>query len=996
MSTLPDVDYYSRGKGYFEGGWGFIESAGGTLVELPVLLPPIGLGAVLSGTDTWLMRCGTENEIRVKREYQGLQTSNQVRVQFTCAGDLETVVVGEATGPMEPAPITRELYKLTQSSKGQGGSFMVQPNNSHEVRKVNGNDYLAAWYRGGMPRTTGMHQHTITLDGLTTVTPTETELYPSQTAFWGVVPGGGHAMEDTLHKPTYAKSSAFVTETEIINYQAIGTGGGFLCPPSWATHPGCPPGNLPGFTCEAIWPAIPDGSSRTEGDSWVFPYRVQDIAGSGSNPQMAGYMWHSVDWVRYLNYWAHPLWSYFLAWSNWNLLGSPTGHRDYWQTVRSQWMGDSFLPPGERTQTRNHIALDCLWKESGMSPFWDAFTGGFGWIGASRWQTRKVTALSEFQYTNGQAALWTDEDCAIAHGADLVVTLDPGKTIGKIKLKLGDLNVAPYEWPHIANEVFLDWELTNVLRIRAYFVGFDGTKSELLKRNPTDTDTKRGFRYRRPEKFTSRYAGSWAIDNGALVLPDTGSDATPLGLSSTIMGDEERIAAFGLNIGRGAVALLLEIEPVNPAAAVTLHYPKLYLASQADPLLVRESGHVASIVQKNGAGIRCGNQSFTAGNAILPTPFVFGQGDVMNIVDAICYSKTYIEGVQHSSGVVAELSARYDAYEGQSVAQASNFGLGVLLPTFSGGWRFALVNTINNVPPLQCFPHHDRDTNLDAIADEFTNDVWSYAQGPLYLVYNSPVRMFLRRRSGSAITAPASAIEGWKLEKGSPAVTNAESIADYEVVEGSVLRARTRPWRGYFALGVNADVGLDLAKDVAYHVSPAGRHLVAIVDLNDAVRFAFCNNVPIPLAPVFRDAGISGASRIAVHFDSADQEEPFLWVVGLDGSLKQYRSRDEATWTDMAVLAHAGAVDVAGFIDDNGTSYVYYSTVDKKLRGQVVDRMGTVISSFVIVASDVKGPLSHYESPGDDSDNWRIVLWYIRESDSAVIQLTSPDGEHFS
>lgn len=994
MSLYVDYDNVSKIKGHFEGGWCFIETAGGAQVELPVTLPPIGVGVAISGSDTYLMRVEVLRSTRYARKFIETQVADTVRAIFSCSGGVHF----DQVGPLSP-PLTRELYKMTAEIETLGGDLMIQPDNSHKIRRVN-LDYRMGMFRTGMPKVTGMHMHSETVDGVTSSTPTETELYPSQSNFWGVVPYGGHAMEDTLQKHTYAKCDASHTKSDAISYVlAYPSSGAMVCPPAWAPHMTCPPGETGGaWACAAQWPSVPSNTSRSSTDTWIFPYYVQPYTGVGSNPQMAGYMMHDVPWVRYLNTWAHPLWSFFTGWNNWDLQGSPVLHQLYWQPERSQWFGDHFLPPSERTNTRNHIALDCLWQESGMSPFWDAFTAGLGWVGCSRWQTRKVTALGNFQYGSGQAGLWSAEHCSIAHGASMTVTIDAGQNKGKIRLKLGDWNIAPFQWANLANEALLDWSLFNIKHVWARFIGLDGAGSDVLKVTSADIDTTRGHIYRRPAQFTDRPAGSWAIDNGGLVLADAGVDPPGVGLSATVMGDPERIAAFGLNKGRTAIYLELEIEPLNPDFPVTISYPKLFLASQADPKMIRESGHASAIIQQNGTGIRNGNQSFSVGNTLLGTPNIFGQGEMTTIIDALCWSRSYVQGVQHLSGVTTELTSLYDSYEGQSVAQVAANGQSVLLPAFAGGWRFALVNTIAEVPPLQCFPHHDRDVNFDQVAG-FTNDIWSYAQGPIYLVYNASARMFIRNRGGATITTAQTTLPGWKLERGDPHVTNSErnpagAFWEYEIVEGAIVRGRARPWRGYFAIG-GPGTGV-YAKWVAYHVSPFQRHLVVIIDLDDTVRFAFCDNAPKPLDPLFKVSPIKDAAAIAVHFDSSDQETPFLWVVSKSGSLNRYESVDEATWTNMLVISPSKAVDVAAFVDPQGIQHTYWSTNDKTLLGELRDRSGTVLSTFTIVGADVKGPLDHFASFGDDSQTWTIILWYVRESDSALVQLNSPDGVNFT
>lgn len=564
------------------------------------------------------------------------------------------------------------------------------------------------------------------------------------------------------------------------------------------------------------FPEYAIGSTMT----YTFPY-VVTFTGSA-------YLGHTSPDITYLQYWVNPHWHIFSWWQDWNSI-LPV---DYWQPIREKWMFNA--PAGISVNTRNSLIMESTPYESGISPFWDAFTQGLGWVGNHRFDVNKVVPLATYTYTAASSSLWTELDGTAAFGANIVVTPASGNAI--LELDLGSFSVEPYMWPHIASHLFVNWNLTNVTEIKVYCVGIDGTK-KLLELVSGDGFTTRNQTYRIPQSTGTKFGGSWVIDNGFGVVTDDGVDFGVSGMSSTIYGSGEGSGANELGITGTYAKLRFEIECTGN---VTLNYPRLDYSPTGDPSLCVENSNCSVLLWENGPGLRFGWADHYVFGLQNP-PLVKPLGERQTVVDALCWTNHWLLARAHDFDVAADVTALYDTMEIQALNTADEGTNACLLPNSSALGAhgssvndteicFAFTRNQRETPPVAWMPMQKFNTSTWVRgASAFAQVVYHWSQERRdYISAGSQLDLVdsvFSVRSSPVAGAPA----GWFVSSFNDSVSNVETSWQLWA-DGQTYATSLTPWHGYFGVVQPAEAETFQMLDMDIH--SGGDIHVAYLDLN--------------------------------------------------------------------------------------------------------------------------------------------------------------------
>jgi len=1010
------IAWLTETTGGAEGGWRFQEYSG-SWVALPAtpftLEPPAGsgcpfglsLGGIVDVETTWDARINCRSKSQYLFQYvERAGCSEEVLVicvaeeggdpgfEYTVTGPSECV--DPCTGLIGPS--YQDVYSTETWSESQGGAVRLVPNLERAIRRL-GDSYRALWYRGTFPETKALASRSCTDDAVTVNTSSNPIVHPATSEFLGCVGSATHPIEDPLGLDAYCPTSASKSQSYNKTFALYGPIA-CQCPPSWVEAPDCPSG-IVGYSCATICPVY-DPISQSESVSLAYPSSV----GAGG-----GYQSHANPEARYLATWPNPHWQFFFWRDDWDVDGGPVAWTDYWGPIREQWLYDAALPAPEQRRTRNSLILSPVETEQGNTPFLDTFAGGLRWLGVSRWITQEVAIPAECQLSLDRPGEWQVEEdagipqCAIAFGVGGLTLSGFTGADATIELQLGSWSTAPFMQLHLARKVQLAWSLTNVASIEAYLVGIDG-EATLLGEDP-------GL-YAFPQGEQSKYAGSWAIDNGAGAVPDTGSDLLPEGISAATMADPERAFAFQLASGRGYATLRLVVTPVDPGDPVEIDWPRFELASE-HPRAFWESGKCCSLIWPNGPGVRWGQWTFY--DPILgfqDPPLVTALGVTSTIIDWLCFRRRVIEGGPIGAGlagdVTTELGLLYDSYEGQSIGVVDKFGMGVPLPKASGNTvRAALINSFSELPPVACFPFRGRNMGSWQPTEDHAQVVYDMAEETRPLVSPVPAAAHLADDLGADVgTAMAMPPAGWFVWQYAPALDNDET--DWKIRVGTLDIAEVRPFHGFFtayktvAEGVDGGIWIDQTADA--------RFMQASIEGDDVWFRRIDTSAPVSAWTTEIQASAYGDCRnVCFCVDQRTQRIHLVFEREVSaGAFEVWRcwsDDDGATFGGFSKMAdgrnpkiargEGGALLVLWFVHDAGDSG------PGKLQFQYQGPGDSALSAAADVEDDTgaipvrdEASFSNPEQMVDAQGRWMLSL--VKDGESAISHWMSFDEPNFS
>ena len=517
------------------------------------------------------------------------------------------------------------------------------------------------------------------------------------------------------------------------------------------------------------------------------------------------------DHADYLNHLAHGHWAYFYFFpaynsenpsaDDWEVDSVAMDPELYWLPIHQQYMHNTALPIGEDTHQRNFICESPL-LDGGFSDLIKTYffaNAKTHWVGIPKFTTIVPSIPSSLTIDSGSTSLWTATDCSIAHGTSMTVTPSGGHTSIVIEYDLGSYTVSPYQLLHIADQVKVNWQLTNISQVKVYLVSVDTTSKLLLENSPGDGYTTRNITYDITNSVDAKYAGSYAQDRGVGFVSDLGTDELVTGISSTLLASSEYVNAFCLLAGKQPAKVRFEIT-LTSASACTIEYPIFYFTK--DLTVLQENGHWADLLYEDGPGIRLGQLSWWDGSTLRTTPLVMDLGSQFTVgyrqtaLDALVNKRVFLEGIKNDSGLNAEIASIYDSTEGNTQAAIDSFAYAFHLHkegTRTGA--IALVNSFATVPPLALFPIKELNSNYEETGD-YSQINYSLCQLPRRIVSNQQIDLY--SASSKWTGASSVSVPGWVITEHSSIVDNTETDFELRTVDATI--AKVRPWWGEFIL----------------------------------------------------------------------------------------------------------------------------------------------------------------------------------------------------
>lgn len=929
----------------------------------------------VTDTDHIEIHCRSYGKTQVS--YDGRRNLQQRKVVTCIDPDGNEVIVydeienPQCVDPCDPeGPLVNgyvDAYYTETWAESHGGSARAIPNLERSIIRLN-NDYKALWRRFDFPEVRGSATRTCTNGAVTVNTGGAHTVYADLGPdFLEVVTNATSSVEDCF--PAHIYTQRNMSKAKSYNKSWFYEGAticecdippGVSCPP--------PPPMYVGYVTCTIVPYTDPAVTQSEGISLQFPSYVGSLS---------GYQGHADMMMRYLGSWVNPHWNLAYHRQDWDVDGAPTDYDLYWSTIKEQYLYNAALPVSPRT--RNSLISSPLWTDNGNQPFQDAFFGSFRWIGVGRFQTLSASLPNSITLNQTRSGSWTATDCAITLGVSNITINSFTASKGIIDLEMASYSTDPYLLLLKAHQVILSWSLTNVKNIDISFIGNDNASNYIGNAAGT---------YDLPTGIQLKYAGTWAVDNGAGMVTDTGTDTLTSGVSASYMASNEATVNFQLGKGRMFAKLRFTITPTNPANAVTINYPTFNL-QHTHPMLYWENSKYLSMLWHNHMNIRWGNlQWYDILLGFQNPPLVASMSTPSTIIDALAFRYRVLlgtGGTNLAATITTDLSSLFDAYEGQSIAVVDKFSGSFVLPKGNGqDIRFALVNSFSEIPPFACFPFRKRATNTWLPTGNYAQVVYDWAQDGRYLISNVSASAKLQTDAGVDSGAPISPQEpGWYIWRFNPTLYNNET--DWKIVAGDETYALVRPWHGWFTLlracRCNLSLDIDLASNlhVSAHVLTNGD--IQIRKADNTLAFTVVNTLAL------------NAKSAVLKIDRQSDTQKLYLVVEINKQIKLYTADSPAgTFTLMRTIANGVKPTIV--VGRDGNRYIYW--IDGvAIKGEKTDRADTILSTgFNAVASGVDDECITADEDVYLGGNRRLIL--IDVEGGTLTQRTSLDGVTFS
>lgn len=960
------------------GGWrGKID---GDWITLPIsvrtLRPPVvgsvcalGLNASpISGENTY------DFSITSLSEYEA--TSEDLGVWECCE-----CTTGDALDCFDMS-VTRTAARERQ----ERGTLYLLPDLDKSVNRMVEKDYGAFVFRGGMPKAQEVATQMCCRlyyddcdapgEGCPNFSSSLRTTHTRRDEQWAWVQDADHEIELPFAETTYAPYTQQSVANRLTELEQTIHGPG-ICPNDEFGDPGTP------LCC---FDSLNYRDYRQI--SVNFP-NVDTTSSGGGNPDLMDFLYHDEHIARYVNYCAHPHFSYFYFappdsdTEYWLLSGSKETWSDYWGKLREQYSDYSELPGPERFKTRNTCFSPALLEApAGRQTFIKDYCMGVetSWWGNCGFKAVNPTVPASKTLDSSSSAAWSGTNCTIAHGANMVLT--PSAGVISLSYDMGQWASSPYMYAHIAKQIAVSWNVSNIDSISWYLVSQQGDEVLLATTQGT---------FDRPSFDDDFYAGSWAQNFGVGVIADTGSDDLGNGVSAATVLALEQSFAFGLLKGFTGVTLRADIDVTNPAVTVTINYPTFYVGTDDAAVLV-ECGMANVCLWANGPGVRIGTWDCwdSGGSDVFSgTPIIREPGAKMTALDALIYQRLVFEAKSKTDNLNTQIAALYDSVEGQTRAKVRSGTVGYMAAGGNGG-ALLLQNGLD-VPPLACWPLFARDAGTYQQEDTPAQEAWALdVEARYYISPGSQIDLEddesprVRWTTADATLVPAS----WCLTKHKKRVDNDEGVTFHIVRDPDGDFATASPYHGYFAvIGGIPQTG----EGPSYDVSLAGRHLRTYI-AGGTVWLGKATNVE-PRAWQDVDTGIAATrARVRLRKFGSDQTLCLLYVASND--LKFRTSTNEGTSFSVATSI-ATASDGDFVVSRHGVLYFYWIDGSGALKGKIYDaQMNVLEATFTVVASGVDDEGLAVRDYFVGGTSWGIGILY---GDSGTLTyITSDDGITFS
>lgn len=952
-----------------KGGWrGKID---GEWVALPITLlslrlPPVLSGcsaplntATITGTNTW------DATITVHAEYDGNTYPRETWECCECPDGTEATLCS-----------TVYIDPFDTLERREQGTLVLLPDLEKSVNRMCAQDYGAVVYRGGTPQVRGTAVQ-VCCKRFFTDCDEPPEACPSlgtsrtqithvrRSESWNFVEQGEHGIEAPFAETTYAPYSLYSVYNLIRDIETTTHIGGFCLDPD--IFPLCCFDELRYRNYRTITVNYPDVDTQS--------------SGSG-NPDLMDYLYHEDDLARFINYNAHPHFSYFYYSpidadaEKWKVNGAKQTWENYWGKLGEQF-ADAPLTGSEKHLTRNScFSPPFLEAPVAVQNFIKDYCMG---VEVSHWgngRTRAVnpTVPASKTLDSGSSSLWSFTNCTPAFGATIVLTPSAG-TI-QARLNIGSFSVAPYLYALIAKQIALDWLNTNVTSISVKLANQQGDTKEIATAQGT---------YDFPSYSDPDYAGSWAQAYGCGVISDTGTDDLGNGVSAATLASPELVNAYELIGGRTAAELVFDIVCTGN---VTLSYPQFIVAT-ADATVLVENRLSAAVLFPDGPLLRVGqwNTWDSGGSDVFTSaPLVRLPGEKMSALDGLIYQRLLFEAKSKTDGLNTQIATLFDSVEGDARGDIRNDTIAFLVE----GGRCGTMIIVNgyDCPPLACWPRGALDADFQETTD-YAQEAWALDVHPRYYISaNDPLHLeepTVPRTRWTSLTSLAPS--GAQVTKHAHVLTNSEGVTFKIVRDPDGDFATVSPYHSYLAVigAIDADASWP-SLDVSY----SGRHIRSYLK-DGNVWFGKSGNSS-PKTWVDVDTGIA-ADFARVRFSSPTSLQDIYLLYETGGNLKLSISDDEGTtWGAPVTIATGDYGDLRWLRP--GVLAIYWKD-GSAIKGKLFDaQMNVIEATFTVVAAGVDDAgMAVHDFMGAGSTQMFGMLY---TASGALTYLESDDGINFS
>ncbi|RYG37866.1 hypothetical protein EON81_05440 [bacterium] len=469
------------------------------------------------------------------------------------------------------------------------------------------------------------------------------------------------------------------------------------------------------------------------------------------------------------------------------------------------------------------------------------------------------------------------------------------------------------------------------------------------------------------------YAGTWGIDDGNLYVVDEGTDVALGGESAAKMSNPETLVGFqGLRGLQGAV-LRLTIEPVGPGDVV-LDWP-VFERVQGHPEVRHLDRNRAVLMWPDGPAILWGTHLTYVPDEGLYWPWLpKALGTRNSLADALQWIYAIFEATDPGDVTAFdnEVQGWYDDFEVslRNIGSADRQSLALLLPKGEGETiRFAIAQTIAEVPPMALWPMRARDNEWRSTGDP-AQEQWDQAQEINYIV--APVApLVLLTPGGVPISTAAAAPAGWAIQEYTLPLSGDEA-SDYRLVQAGKTFGALYPWRGWWWLGTGPEEGA--SRGIFASQTFDGRYLRSRVGSDEPPIFGG-TTVGAPTAGnwEYDDPIASAPDAIDDASHSIDAATGRVWFFAeIDGEIRE-------AWSD-----------------DDGRTFGGWTSLGIGMRPLTGQNNGDLLTIWFVPDGDPDGPgrlVGRFRGLGDESAEEFDLLW--SPSEGAAAGALRVDGKDF-
>jgi hypothetical protein len=309
-------------------------------------------------------------------------------------------------------------------------------------------------------------------------------------------------------------------------------------------------------------------------------------------------------------------------------------------------------------------------------------------------------------------------------------------------------------------------------------------------------------------------------------------------------------------------------------------------------------------------------------------------------------------------------------------------------------WRFALVNSFSEVPPMAHYPRKERvTTDWSETGTSYVQHAWTDSRLTKYLVSaNEQLQLWDDTSSTQITSTVGSPPSGWFIASHELATDNDE--VDYRIQAASTVIATVRPWHGFLAsYGLAAEA---TGVCVVHDKNMAQKHAVAGINSDGKLTVSLSANV----RPYVFDTVIHEIlpDWISIYYRRPSSGQGLTLLTIESGNVYLRTSTDDGITFSMATTVDSSGTNTHtfGFASDfDGKQFIFW--IDgSAIKGKIYDAaMNVLTATFTAVASGVENAGFSAWERVIESGKRTISIAYINTSGATII-VEADDEQTFS